>query len=194
MAIIVDVNNHASFVAQLQSVSAMHSMIKSTKKRFGNTFKVVMIDTGAARVSTSEKLQYHVYCGVTGRNVDIDTVKAAVYHFSIGSTTSLGVAKINISIGGLWFSFNVDVVDADVPILMSIDDMDRIGVYYNSLDDKIVRPHTSAKAEVIRLCGHSYLQWVEYIHTHFTYTEPRPLCCRFVHPNANKLFNLLKRS
>lgn len=120
------VDNRTSFVAQFQSISVMPAMTKSAEKRFGDTLEDVMVATGASRGSTSGKLQYHAYCYATGRNVDIDTAKAAMCHFSIVSTTSLGVAKIDISIGGLWISFYVHVVDTHVSILMSIDKVDQM--------------------------------------------------------------------
>lgn len=60
--------------------------------------------------------------------------------------------------------------------------------------DQFIHAASGSTADVVRLCGHPYLQWQEQVHTHFTYAELRRLHCRFRHPHVDKLHNLLKWS
>lgn len=88
--------------------------------------------------------------------------------------------------------FELHVVDADVYILLSTDDMDRLGVYFNNLTNQLVHPGSRQCAVVSRVDGHSFLQRNEHLFTHFTYVELRRLHRSFGHPQIDKLVNLLK--
>lgn len=94
----------------------------------------------------------------------------------------------------LWLTTLVHVVDADIPVLMSIADIHRLGIYFDNLSHKLIHPESRSFAGVIRICGHPYLQWHEHIHTHFTFAELRRLHRRFGHPQVDKLANSLKRA
>lgn len=189
-----DTTSPASFVASLQDIKVMHTLSGTIPPRYGDTFKGVMIDTGAARGSTSGKRQYFAYCRSTGREPKIDSRRAAVCHFGIGSAKSCGVANIAIPVGNLWVAFNTHIVDADVPTLLCIDDMDRLGLFYNNLTNKLIHPASGAHSDVVRVQGHPFIQWNERIETHFTHAELQRLHRRFGHPHVDKLYNLLKRS
>lgn len=55
------------------------------------------------------------------------------------------VTKFQIPIDDVWLSFDINVVDADVPILIHIDYRDRIGVYFNNLTNRIYIPDQATK-------------------------------------------------
>lgn len=65
IARIEDDYSQAAFVATLQTISIMHAFTEKKLKRFSNTFQGIMIDTGAARGSTSGRAQYVAYCRAT---------------------------------------------------------------------------------------------------------------------------------
>lgn len=64
-----------------------------------------------------------------GREPDIDPRPTAVFHFIIGPSPSKGVAKITIPVGNMWFGFRVHVFDKNIPFLMSIDYLHRLGLF-----------------------------------------------------------------
>lgn len=83
-----------------------------------------MIDTGAARLSTGRRMQYVSYCRATVRDIEIQANCAATCHFGIGSAKSNGVANIFFRMGRMLMEFEIHFVDAEVPIILSVDDMD----------------------------------------------------------------------
>lgn len=56
--------------------------------------------------------------------------------------------KIDFTLVSLWVEFELQVVAADVPILLLIDDMDLLGVYFKKLTNQLVN-HKSREFAVI---------------------------------------------
>lgn len=90
--------------------------------------------------------------------------------------------------------FELHVVDTDVFVFLSIDDMGRHGIFFNNLKNRLVQAKSKETAVIKRIGGHHFLRWSEQMQSHFTYTELHHLRRRFGHPNVDKLYNLLKRS
>lgn len=128
-------------------------------------FEEVSIDTGAARGSTFGREPYLVYCNSLGRDPDIDPSRAAIRLFDIGSSRLQGMGKVTIPVDGMWCGFQVRVVDNNVPVFKSIDDLDRLGLLYNNPNVQRIYLESSLATPVTRLCGHPYLQWQEQIQT-----------------------------
>lgn len=162
--------------------------------RFGGQSKGVMVDTCAAKGSSAGKLQFEAYCSATGNKADIDKTRAAECHFGFGSAMSMGVAKTSFTLGSYWLSFHAHVLDTEPPILMSIDDMDRLGIYLNNLENALIQPKAGQKASVNRVNGHPFLRWNPLISCLFTTAELRRLYRRFGHPSTEKLMNILERA
>lgn len=195
IASIDDKDESASFSAQLSDSIMTHALTtRVPQSRFGGNFNGIMIDTGAARGSSAGKAQYQAYCSKTGRQVNINESRAARCHFGIGSAVSLGTASITFPIGSFWVSFDAHIVDADTPILMSIDDMDRLGVYLNNLENVLVHSKTGSKVPITRVRGHPFVQWNSFSSCHLTEIELRRLHRRFGHPSTEKLLNILHRA
>lgn len=72
--------------------------------------------------------------------------------------------------------------------------MDRMGLFYKKLQDKLIHAATGEYSTVTRYYEHPFYRWNPVISCLFTETELRRLHRRFGHPKAEKLFNLLKRS
>lgn len=195
MATLDDDDSSIAFTAQLQNVAFIHSASGSLPEpRFGEKFEGILIDTGAAKGSSAGSNQYKAYCEYVGQDPRIDRSKAATCHFGIGSTKSVGTASIIFPIGNLWLSFDAHVVEADTPILLSIDDMDRLGIYLNNLKDQLVHQDTALVAKVQRKRGHPFILWDPHISCMLTNTELHRLHRRFGHPSADKLMKLLQRA
>jgi hypothetical protein len=84
------------------------------------------------------------------------------------------------------------IVPSDTPFLLCLQDMDRIGAYYNNLQDHIVFPGGSHP--VIRSRDHPFIIWGKSAAHYLTEPELRQLHRRFGHPSVDKLNRLLSRA
>lgn len=105
---------------------------------------------------------------------------------------SQGTTTIEFPFNDTWMHFNIHIVDVDVPILLSLYDMDRLGIYFNNLEHKLFHPVTNLSHHVTRLNGHTYIQWDPIIKCHLTKNELRRLHRRFGHQATDKLMNLFE--
>ena len=113
-----------------------------------------MIDTGAAHHSTAGysqliALQKH-------QNVQVDKTKAGaiIVQFGIGKATSIGAVIVKTPIGNVDFY----VIQADTLFLLSLKDLDLLGVYFNNLINRIQFGDSDKKPiSVIRRFGYPFL-------------------------------------
>lgn len=110
----------------------MYAISELIPVHFGGSFNGIMIDTGAAHGNTSEKNQFLAYYCKSGREFDIKQTKATVCHIDIGSSKSLNVGKVHSPLASPWIEFELHIAGADVPVLLFIDDMRRIGIVKQS--------------------------------------------------------------
>jgi hypothetical protein len=66
--------------------------------------------------------------------------------------------KLKLLIGAVTFH----VVDAKIPFLLCLRDMDRLGVYVNNLENAIIIKNSDERVLVVRRFGHIFLLWGEY--------------------------------
>lgn len=109
-------------------------MLKRRNGKFGR----VQINTGADRGSTLEEKQYLPNRSSIGREPDTNPRSGAEYHIGVGSSRSKGTAKITFQIGDMRFDFKVYAVEKNVPILVSIDYLDRVRVLYDNLTEWLI--------------------------------------------------------
>lgn len=112
----------------------------------------------------------------------------------IGQTKSLGSATCSFPIEHFWFTIKVYIVDADVPLLLSLADMDRLGLAYDNVVDVLIHKESGAQAPMQRNFGHPILIWSRNLVCFFNISELNRLHRRFGHPAAEKLHNLLRRA
>jgi len=189
----------ADFASRIQDAATIHAVSQNVpnpkSRRYGsNEFFGIAIDTCCSHHSTSGYNQYMAYCAFVGTSPKIDKAKSARVGFGMGKTISQGVAECEIIVGELRLSFEIHVVDADVPLLFSLADMDKHKVFYNNLVDKLIHAPTGAFGRVRRKFGHPFLYWNPLYHCMYTEPELRRLHNRFGHPHTDKLINLLKRA
>lgn len=191
-----DKSNPKAFLADLFSISEIHALTMQTGiTRYDDEhFYGIIIDTGCAKASTGGLKQYKAYCRHIGIDEEIDSSKKVHYQFGISGFLSLGTAKISFPIEKLTFNITVHILENDVPLLLSLFDMDCVGVHYNNLENKLIHPASGMTANISRQFGHPFITWNSPIQCYFTETEIRRLHKRFGHPHQDKLFNLLRRA
>jgi hypothetical protein len=94
------------------------------------------------------------------------------------------------------------VIKADTSFLLSLVDMNRLKVYFNNVENTLVKIVDDQKKSfsVIRRFGHGFLLWKNVIFTfdsnlcYLIETELRQLHRRFGHSSVRKLSDLLERS
>ena len=99
-----------------------------------------------------------------------------------------GSIQLSIPIGEATFH----IVPTDTPFLLCLQDIDRIGVYYNNLQDCIIFPGGSHP--VIRSLGHPFIIWGKPAISYLTEPELRQLHRRFGHPTVERLSRLLQQT
>lgn len=168
-----------------------------------NTFVGVLIDTGAAEVSTAGYAQYLAYRRVAkGAIINLSTAGQASIQFGAGDPlSSIGSIDIETPIGNIRFH----IVEAMTPFLLSLKDMDRLGVYFNNTKNMLIGPKPHLTAPIVRRFGHPFLIWdyslASFLTESFdmdtcflTSTELRRLHRRFGHPSVERLQKLLTRA
>jgi hypothetical protein len=112
--------NQATEHALTQSTDVTNATMHITNRYSDSRFIGIMIDTGAARVSTARKKQYQAYSKAFGQT-PLDTTNRALIQFRISTTPSIGAITVRMPIGIATFH----VVDADTPFLLCLQDMDK---------------------------------------------------------------------
>ena len=167
-------------------------------------FYGIVIDTGAAKYSTAGHDQFLALQRTDDTVVLHESNKGEVrIQFGIGSTSSVGSIDVRTPIGHIRFH----VMPARIPFLLSLADMDRLGVYLDNLKNCLVTTAGGVQAHipVVRRFGHIFLVWntslQSFIQESFSYNpcflteaELRRLHRRFGHPSANRLYKVLQRS
>lgn len=77
---------------------------------------------------------------------------------------------------------------------MPIDDMDRLAVYLNNLENTLVHQDTGVKTRINRVMAHPFIQWDTCISCMLSVVDLKRLSRRFEHPITDKLMKLLERS
>ncbi|KAE8549770.1 hypothetical protein EYB25_008294 [Talaromyces marneffei] len=175
-----------------------------TEPRYStNTFIGVLVDTGAAEHSTAGYPQYLAYRR-TARNVILDTSTAgqAAIRFGPGeSIKSIGSIDVPTPVGDVRFH----IIEVMTPFLLSIKDMDRLGIYFDNTKNVLVGPKPGMTTPISRRFGHPFLIWDHSLKSYLTEsfdtdtcflteTELRRLHRRFGHPSVEKLRKLLVRA
>jgi len=126
----------------------------STSRYDSHYFYGVVIDTRASKYSTAGYGQFQALQRTDG-NVELDqTTKGIVtVQFGISTTSSIGSTKVKTLIGQVEFH----IIMAKTPFLLSLADMDKLGVYFNNLSNIVITP--KGDIPVVRRFGHSFLLW-----------------------------------
>jgi hypothetical protein len=103
----------------------------SSKEFYG-----VVIDTGAAKRSTAGIHQFRALQQLTTATLDESSKGKLTIQFGIGTISSLGSLVVQTPIGDVEFY----IIPARTPFLLSLDNIDALGVYFNNLTNTLVTP------------------------------------------------------
>lgn len=99
------------------------------------------------------------------------------------------MAKVQFPVEDIWISFDMQVVKADVPILICIDGLGHISVYFYNLTNQHYHLESCRSATLKRINGHPFFCWSPVNQSYFTSLQR--LHHWLGHPAAAKLANLL---
>ncbi len=87
----------------------------------------------------------------------------------------------------------MDIAEADVPMLLELESMDRERLVSNIVLNELQAPYHGWSLPIVRKYGHLYLEWSS---KHILYTRPELLKlqrhCR--HPSKDRIYALIKRA
>ena len=83
--------------------------------------------------------------------MDKSRAGAVNVQFGIGSTLSIGSLLLDTPIGIIEFY----VVEAETPFLLCLEDMDKLNVYFNNLENVLIA--STKSVPVVRRFGHLFL-------------------------------------
>ncbi|EED15482.1 conserved hypothetical protein [Talaromyces stipitatus ATCC 10500] len=167
------------------------------------TWRGILIDTGAADFSTAGYSQFLAYRkAVKGAVMDTSTVNSVGIKFGSGDPVrSKGSVDVDTPIGRVRFH----ILETMTPFLLSIKDLDRLNVYYDNTKDLLIGPKENMTTQVIRRFGHPFLIWQETYELclmesldenpcFLTETELRRLHRRFGHPSTDRFYRVIERA
>jgi transposase InsO family protein len=149
------------------------------------------VDTGAPKTVCGKETA-HTLCKHLGISFQL-LPSANKFKFADQTSCSLGRLLVPVQTPGGTRSLQVEVVDADIPLLLGLDFMDHMKVTANTLTNQL----ESADGWTLPLSrhgGHIYVEWDDLHATMFSTAQLQKLHRQFFHPSADKLYNLLKRS
>jgi hypothetical protein len=157
------------------------------------TFQGIMPDTGAAGISTAGEPQLQAL-QKTNASLRLDRTTAGDHRirFGKGSTIAKGTVTVDTPLGPITFH----IVPENTPFLYCIQDMDRMGVKLDNLQNVLVQG--KKVVPIVRKWGHPWMllnrteETVAYCH--LTYSELHQLHRRFGHPSVRRLVLLLERA
>lgn len=165
------------------------------KAKYDDTqFRGIIIDSGCSLASVGGLPQYHAYYRTMGHSPDINYDAKATVTLGDVHTKSLGRAAIDFPLGPIWTTIEIYILPRFIPILLSLRDMDKLGVYFDNIDNLLVHKQSNMSQTVERHFGHAVINWNPHLQCAFTEAQLRRLHRRFGHPSANKLVNLLEKS
>lgn len=135
-----------------------HTVAPPYQSRYSpKTFYGIALDTCCAHASTSNIEKYNAYCKYVEHEHKINDNKVKNVKFGIGETKALGISKCSFPIENNWFRIDVYIVDADVPIPLSLSDMDRLNIYYDNTINVLTHKMSKTREAVSRKFGHPFL-------------------------------------
>lgn len=117
-----------------QNHGTIETLTSSISRYDDRHYNGIMIDTGAACKSTAGYKQFLAYRRLYAKldpRIDTSKGKSTNIKFGIGNTTPIGTLGVFTAFGFVEFF----IVKADTPFLLSLQDMDRLGVYFNNIEN-----------------------------------------------------------
>lgn len=156
-------------------------------------FAGACVDSGAQKTVIGAD-QARSYCAlVNGQMKRVDGLQKLIYTF--GSHQHSGIGQVNILVPishSFFLSFDADVVDANVPLLLGLDVLTSYRMILNFADDEVTSKADGWRLPLIRKGGHVYLDWT--VGILYTVPELRKIHRHFYHPHSEKLYAMMRRA
>jgi hypothetical protein len=82
-----------------------------------------------------------------------------VYRFGMGKQESIGSLKVTLPTPEPHIYLEIDVVQADLPLLIGLDVLDENGMTAHTQNNFLKCPGRGWKIPLVRKLGHVYLEW-----------------------------------
>ena len=107
---------------------------------------------------------------------------------------SLGTAEFRVPLpDNSYLPLRIDVVEADVPLLVGLDVMDREQLIADNCQNLLVSKRKNWSLPISRKHGHMFVEW-DASSILFTEAELSKLHLHFYHPSVDKMMKLLRRA
>jgi len=180
--------NHYSVFVNINSKTIWKTSHNS--RRTQRIFQGAAVDTGA-ELSVIGMAQAKAYCQYHGIRFNLKP-SSVKFKFGDGGFPSEGTLLVRIPTpDGSFIALRIDVVQADIPMLLGLDVMDREKLVANNVLNELQSYNNGWKMPLVRKLGHMYLCWSSKS-VLFTKKELIKLHRHFRHPSAGKLFNLIR--
>jgi hypothetical protein len=156
-------------------------------------FHGIIPDSGAAGISTAGKPQVQALLKLDPTIVvNRTTDEEHTIRFGKGTAVAEGFVLVQTPIGQVKFW----IVPTNTPFLLCIQDMDKLGVRLDNLQNIIIQGEK--RIPIVRRWGHPWIildqMKVLSSYQHFTEIELRQLHRRFGHPSVHRLTEVLRRA
>jgi hypothetical protein len=135
--------------------------IPSTSSHKQNSHNVTWhgacVDTGAQKTVIGLP-QAKAYCRFIGTKFKLKENRN-VYQFGVIKQESLGSLKVILPTPEPLINLEIDVVQADVPLLIGLDVLYENGMTADTLNNFLKCPGRGWKIPLVRKLGHVYLEW-----------------------------------
>ncbi len=91
-------------------------------------------------------------------------------------------------------SYDTHIVDGDIPLLLSIADMEKLKLHFNNIINELHHQPSGTSVLITQQFCHPFYLWQLMLQALFTEAELRRLYRLFGHPHNEKLYNLLRRA
>lgn len=149
-----DDGNVTAYVTTAQNAIVLHALNGRTNNDTRvdeNFFYGVMIDTVCVLARSGNLLQYRAYCRHVGEQENIDASKRVCYKLVITGKDSIGRATVKFPMNKITLKFNIHINDEYIPLLLSLADLDRLGIFYKNPANQPVHNEASKTTNVERL-------------------------------------------
>jgi hypothetical protein len=147
---------HVTTRSQSRGADTIDTYLAGGVTRWGlnSTFHGVLVDTGAAVISTGGHHQFLALCQSDGFIKLMPCVdKTLEVRFGLGTTQIIGVALLKLSIGDVVFR----IVDAATPFLLGLADMKRLEITIDCANN-MISTKSGVKATCVYQFGHLFLR------------------------------------
>ncbi|RKF60251.1 hypothetical protein OnM2_052087 [Erysiphe neolycopersici] len=127
------------------------SIFWTTSRYSDSKFQGILIDTGAAQVSTAGQDQFCTLCKTFNLSLDTSHAGHANICFGIGKAVSIGCALVETPIGKIKFH----IMPSDIPFLTCLKDMDNLKVSFDNFKNILIQGNKIVP--IIRKWGHPWL-------------------------------------